>query len=77
VGLDQFAQRFFATHGSVESISTYIFQDVCDTFYQQRSEDLKPGQWLRGRAHDRNALGGRPGCSALAEEHNHEAIWPI
>jgi hypothetical protein len=26
---------------------------------------------------DRNALGGRPGCSAIAEERNHEAIRPI
>ena len=31
VGVDQFAQQFFATHGSVERISTYSFQDVCDT----------------------------------------------
>jgi predicted metalloprotease with PDZ domain len=40
VSLDQFAQRFFATHGSVESISTYNFQDVCDTL-----STLAPADW--------------------------------
>ena len=40
VGIDQFAQRFFATHGSVENISTYSFQDVCDTL-----NTLAPADW--------------------------------
>jgi predicted metalloprotease with PDZ domain len=40
VSIDQFAQRFFATHGSVESISTYSFQDVCDTL-----NTLAPADW--------------------------------
>jgi predicted metalloprotease with PDZ domain len=40
VSLDQFAQRFFATHGSAESISTYSFQDVCDTL-----NTLAPSDW--------------------------------
>lgn len=40
VGMDQFAQRFFATHGSVEEISTYSFQDVCDTL-----NALAPADW--------------------------------
>jgi predicted metalloprotease with PDZ domain len=40
VSLDQFAERFFATHGSVESISTYSFEDVCDTL-----NALAPADW--------------------------------
>jgi len=40
VSLDQFAQHFFATHGSVERISTYSFQDVCDTLNK-----LSPTDW--------------------------------
>jgi predicted metalloprotease with PDZ domain len=40
VGIDQFTQRFFATHGRVESISTYSFQDVCDTL-----NTLAPADW--------------------------------
>lgn len=40
VSMDQFAQRFFATHGSVESISTYSFQDVCDTL-----NTIAPADW--------------------------------
>jgi predicted metalloprotease with PDZ domain len=40
VSIDQFAQRFFATHGSVESTSTYSFQDVCDTL-----NTLAPADW--------------------------------
>jgi predicted metalloprotease with PDZ domain len=40
VSIDQFAQRFFATQGSVESISTYSFQDVCDTL-----NSLAPADW--------------------------------
>jgi predicted metalloprotease with PDZ domain len=40
VSMDQFAQSFFATHGSVESISTYSFQDVCDTL-----NTLAPADW--------------------------------
>jgi len=40
VSIDQFAQLFFATHGSVERISTYSFQDVCDTMNK-----LAPADW--------------------------------
>ena len=40
VSLDQFAQRFFSMHGSVESTSTYSFQDVCDTL-----NALAPSDW--------------------------------
>jgi predicted metalloprotease with PDZ domain len=40
VSIDQFAQRFLATHGSVESISTYNFQDICDTL-----NTLAPADW--------------------------------
>ena len=40
VNIDQFAQHFFATHGRVESISTYSFQDVCDTL-----NALAPADW--------------------------------
>ena len=40
VSLDQFAARFFATHGSVESISTYSFEDVGDTL-----NALAPADW--------------------------------
>jgi len=40
VSLDQFAQLFFATRGSVERISTYSFQDVCDTLNK-----LAPADW--------------------------------
>ncbi len=40
VSIDQFAQRFFATHDRVESISTYSFQDVCDTL-----NTLAPADW--------------------------------
>jgi predicted metalloprotease with PDZ domain len=40
VSIDQVAQRFFATHGSVERISTYSFQDVCDTLNK-----LAPADW--------------------------------
>jgi predicted metalloprotease with PDZ domain len=39
-GLDDFAQAFFATHGSVETISTYNFNDVCDTL-----NALEPADW--------------------------------
>lgn len=30
-GIDDFARIFFATHGSVEVVSTYSFEDVCTT----------------------------------------------
>ena len=40
VSIDQFAQLFFATHGSIERISTYSFQDVCDTLNK-----LAPADW--------------------------------
>jgi predicted metalloprotease with PDZ domain len=40
VSIDQFLQRFFSTHGGVESISTYSFQDVCDTL-----NTLAPADW--------------------------------
>ncbi len=40
VNIDQFAQLFFATHGTVERISTYSFQDVCDTLNK-----LAPADW--------------------------------
>lgn len=40
VGIDDFASRFFATHGGVETVSTYSFQDVCDTL-----NALAPADW--------------------------------
>lgn len=40
-GLDDFAYAFFATHGSVEIISTYSFYDVCDTLNALASADWK------------------------------------
>lgn len=39
-GVDDFARRFFATHGSVESVSTYSFADVCVTL-----NALAPADW--------------------------------
>lgn len=36
-GVDDFAHAFFATHGSVEVISTYSFDDICNTL-----NDLAP-----------------------------------
>ena len=42
VSIHQFAQRFFATtYGSVERISTYSFQDVCDTLNKLAPTDWK------------------------------------
>lgn len=40
ISIDQFAHRFFSTHGSVEGISTYSFEDVCDTL-----NALSPADW--------------------------------
>jgi predicted metalloprotease with PDZ domain len=40
IGLDDFARRFFDTHGSVETTSTYDFQDVCNTL-----NNLVPSDW--------------------------------
>jgi hypothetical protein len=41
VSINQFAQRFFATHDTVERISTYSFQDVCDTLNKLAPTDWK------------------------------------
>jgi predicted metalloprotease with PDZ domain len=40
VGIDQFARRFFATHGKLETISTYTFEDICETL-----NTLSPAPW--------------------------------
>jgi predicted metalloprotease with PDZ domain len=39
-GLDDFAHAFFATRGRVEAISTYSFDDICDTL-----NGLAPANW--------------------------------
>jgi predicted metalloprotease with PDZ domain len=40
-GVDDFAHRFFATHGAVEAVSTYSFKDVCSTLNSIAPDDWK------------------------------------
>jgi predicted metalloprotease with PDZ domain len=40
VGMDDFARVFFATHGHVETTTTYTFSDVCDAL-----NSLAPADW--------------------------------
>lgn len=68
-GLDQFAQRFFATHGRTRSISTYAERDLCTTLNQIAAENWQAFLQRHLQTHSVRDDGGAQARGLAAHVH--------